>query len=58
VWNLAPNPPPGDQGRTGGGRGAPSPSVEPGTYVVTLNVDGKTYTKPLSVLQDRWLGER
>jgi photosystem II stability/assembly factor-like uncharacterized protein len=58
MWNLAPNPPPGDQGRGGGGRGAAPPSVEPGTYVVTLNVGGKTSTKPVTVLQDRWLGER
>jgi hypothetical protein len=58
LWNLAPNPPPGDQGRGGGGRGAAPPAVEPGTYVVTLNVGGKTYAKPVTVLQDRWLGER
>ncbi|HTK29977.1 MAG TPA: hypothetical protein VL309_10515 [Vicinamibacterales bacterium] len=58
-WNLAPNPPPGPpQGGFGGGRGGVPPSVEPGTYVVTLSVGGKTYTKPVSVLQDRWLGER
>ena len=58
MWNLAPNPPPGDQGRGGGGRGGAPPSVEPGTYVVTLTVGGKTYMKPVTVLQDRWLGER
>ncbi len=56
-WNLAPNLPPGGQGR-GGGRGAAPPTVEPGTYVVTLAVNGKTYMKPIMVLQDRWLGER
>jgi len=32
--------------------------VEPGTYIITLEVGGKKYTKPLQVLQDRWLGER
>jgi photosystem II stability/assembly factor-like uncharacterized protein len=59
LWNLAPNPPPADQGRgAGGGRGAPPPAVEPGTYVVTLSVGGKTYMKPVTVSQDRWLGER
>ena len=67
VWNLAQNPEPSEQGRgpsasseqaPGGGRGAPPPTVEPGTYIVTLSVAGKTYTKPVSVLQDRWLGER
>ncbi len=61
TWNLAPNPPPGaPQGGFGGGggRGGFAPSVEPGTYLVTLSVGGKTYTKPVTVLQDRWLGER
>ncbi len=33
-------------------------AVEPGTYIVTLEVGGKKLTKPLQVLQDRWLGER
>jgi hypothetical protein len=60
MWNLAPNPPPGPPaaGAGGGGRGGAPQAVEPGTYVVTLSVGGKTYTKPVSVLQDRWLGER
>jgi hypothetical protein len=60
MWNLAPNPPQGDQARGGGGggRGGAAPAVEAGTYIVTLNVGGKTYTKPVTVLQDRWLGER
>ena len=60
LWNLAPNAPPNQQGGAGfgGGRGAIAPSVEPGTYIVTLAVGGKTMTKPVTVLQDRWLGER
>ena len=29
-----------------------------GTYVVTLTVGGKTLTKPVTVLQDRWLAEK
>jgi len=58
AWNLAPNPPPNQQGRGGfGGRGGP-PAVDAGTYVVTLTVNGKTYTKPVTVEQDRWLQER
>jgi len=62
MWNLAPTPPPGQQGGGfggggGGGRGGVA-AVEPGTYVVTLEVGGKKYTKPLQVLPDRWLGER
>ena len=60
IWNLAPNPPPNQQGGGGfgGGRGAVPPAVEAGTYIVTLSVGGKTLTKPVTVLQDRWLGER
>jgi hypothetical protein len=60
-WNLAPNPPPGPAGGQqafGGGRGGAPQAVDPGTYVVTLTVGGKTYTKEVNVLQDRWLEER
>jgi hypothetical protein len=62
IWNLAPNPqpnqPPPNPLGPGGGRGALPPTVEAGTYTVTLAVGGKTLTKPVTVLQDRWLGER
>jgi len=60
MWNLAPNPPAGGPqfGGGGGGRGGGAPAVEAGTYVVTLSVGGKTLTKPIAVLQDRWLGEK
>ena len=44
-------------GGGGGGRGGGG-AVEPGTYLVTLTVGGKKLTKPMTVLQDRWLGER
>jgi photosystem II stability/assembly factor-like uncharacterized protein len=59
-WNLAPNPAPGPPPAFGGGggRGGVAPPVEPGTYIVTLTAGGKTLTKPVTVLQDRWLGER
>jgi photosystem II stability/assembly factor-like uncharacterized protein len=57
VWNLAPAPAPGQQGPFFG-RGGFTPTVEPGTYVVTLETAGKKITKPLQVLQDRWLAER
>jgi photosystem II stability/assembly factor-like uncharacterized protein len=62
MWNLAPAPPPGQQaggggGGGGGGRGGGG-AVEPGTYIVTLEVGGKKFTKPVQVLQDRWLSER
>ena len=56
LWNLGPNPSVA-QGQ-GGGRGGPPPAVEPGTYLVTLTAAGKTLTKPVTVLQDRWLSER
>jgi photosystem II stability/assembly factor-like uncharacterized protein len=61
MWNLAPAPPQGQQGGGfggGGGRGGFATAVEPGTYIVTLDVGGKKYTKPVQVLQDRWLNER
>jgi len=62
MWNLAPTPPPGQPqagrgGFGGGGRGGFG-AVEPGTYLVTLDAAGKKITKPLEVLQDRWLSER
>jgi len=60
MWNLAAQPAQG-QGQAGfgggGGRGGAG-AVEPGTYVVTLEVAGKKFSKPLQVLQDRWLNER
>ena len=62
TWNLAPQPPAGPAGRGGGGGGGGgrggAGAVEPGTYVVTLDVAGKKLTKPLQVVQDRWLNER
>jgi hypothetical protein len=61
LWNLAPTPPQGQGGGGGGGgggRGGAGQAVEPGTYIVTLTAGGKTLTKPVSVLQDRWLSER
>jgi hypothetical protein len=61
LWNLAPTPLPGQQqagrGAGGGGRGGFG-GVEPGTYMVTLEAGGKKLTKPVEVLQDRWLSER
>jgi photosystem II stability/assembly factor-like uncharacterized protein len=59
LWNLAANPPAGEgRGGGGGGRGGAPPAVEPGVYMVTLSVGGKTFTKPVTVLQDTWLRER
>ena len=56
-WNLGPQPLGRGGAGFGGGRGGGA-SVDPGTYIVTLSVGGKTYTKPLTVLQDIWLNER
>jgi hypothetical protein len=59
-WNLTPQPPTGRGGFAGGfggGRGG-LPPVDPGTYIVTLSVNGKTLAKPVTVLQDVWLNER
>src|SRR5207249_1084397 len=58
MWDLAPTTAQGGGGRGfGGGRGG-FVTVEPGTYIVTLEAAGKKLTKPVQVLQDRWLGER
>jgi len=48
----------GGGGGGGGGRGGAGGGVEPGTYIVTLTANGKTLTRPVTVLQDRWLGEK
>jgi len=65
MWNLAPDPPQGQGGGQGGfggggggGRGGGGGAVPAGTYLVTLSVSGKTMTKPLTILEDRWLNER
>ena len=59
MWNLAPQPAQGQAGGGfGGGRGGGGGAVDPGTYSVTLDVAGKKFTKPLQVLQDRWLNVR
>jgi hypothetical protein len=59
MWNLAPAPAAGQPGGGfGGGRGGAGAAVDPGTYVVTIEAAGKKLTKPLQVVQDRWLNER
>ncbi len=55
-WNLTPQPL-GGRGQGGGGRGGGA-AVDPGTYIATLTVNGKTMTKPVTVLQDIWMNER
>jgi hypothetical protein len=41
-----------------GGRGGGGPAAAPGSYVVTLTVNGRDYTKPVAVLEDKWMTER
>jgi hypothetical protein len=53
MWNLAVGAPGGGRGGFGGNQ-----AVEPGTYVATLTVNGKTSTKSVTVLQDTWLREK
>ena len=45
-------------GGAGGGRGGGAAGATAGSYVVTLSVGGKTYTKTVQVLEDRWMNER
>jgi photosystem II stability/assembly factor-like uncharacterized protein len=56
LWNLTPDPAPGAGGGRGGGAGAAA--VPPGTYLVTLNVGSLALSKPVQVLEDRWLDQR
>jgi photosystem II stability/assembly factor-like uncharacterized protein len=41
-----------------GGRGGGGPAAGPGSYLVKLTVGGREYTKPVAVLEDRWMTER
>ncbi len=45
-------------GGPAGGRGGASTAAAPGSYLVTLTVGGASYTKPVQVLDDRWMNER
>ena len=45
------------RGGGGGGRGGAG-GLQPGIYTATLTVDGKTVTKPVTVLEDVWMHER
>ena len=58
VWNLAPAGRGGGGGGGGGGGVGNLPTVDPGTYTVTLTANGRTLSKPLVVLEDKWIGER
>jgi hypothetical protein len=41
-----------------GGRGGGGPAAVPGSYLVKLTVNGREYTKPVTVLEDIWMTER
>ncbi|HSW30213.1 MAG TPA: hypothetical protein VLH75_12080 [Longimicrobiales bacterium] len=62
-WDLrGEQPPPRPAGAGGGGGGGggagQAPTAAPGTYKVTLSVNGQTHTTTVKVLMDHWLGER
>ena len=42
----------------GGGRGGGPAGATPGSYIVKLTVGGREYTKPVTVLEDKWMMER
>ena len=48
----------GGGGGGGFGRGGGAGGVTPGTYNVTLTVNGKSYSKPVTVLADIWRGDK
>ena len=48
----------GGGGGGGFGRGGGAGGVTPGTYNVTLTVNGKSYSKPVTVLADTWRGDK
>jgi photosystem II stability/assembly factor-like uncharacterized protein len=52
-WNLRGNPTQGAGGQTQQG-----PLAQPGTYRVTLSVDGSQYSQTVRVLEDVWLQAR
>jgi photosystem II stability/assembly factor-like uncharacterized protein len=41
-----------------GGRGGGGGGAAPGSYIARLTVGGKEYSKPVTVLEDRWMNER
>jgi len=45
---------PSCDGGNGGGFGRGASGAAPGTYTATLAVNGRTYTKPVQVLEDVW----
>ncbi|CAN5644494.1 hypothetical protein BH23GEM9_BH23GEM9_07100 [soil metagenome] len=55
-WNLRGNPPPQQGPRQGQGQGQQQgPLASPGTYRVTLTVNGQEYSRDVRVLEDTWM---
>jgi hypothetical protein len=59
VWDLRGNAPPMEEGSRGGFfGGSQAPSAQPGTYRVTLEVSGNSFSQLVDVLEDVWTNER
>ena len=59
-WDMTGDPPPQPQGQQqfGGGQGGRrGPPVEPGTYLVTLEVGGRELVRSIVVQPDIWMGQ-
>jgi hypothetical protein len=55
---AAPNPNAGSCTGATGGRGGGGTAAAPGSYVAKLTVNGKEYSKPVTVLEDKWMPVR
>ena len=55
-WDLEGNEPEEGEGGGGGFGGPQAPVAEPGTYRVTLTVDGEEFSQLVIVLEDVWMG--
>jgi hypothetical protein len=45
-------------GGGGGGRGGGGTAAQPGSYIAKLSVGGKEYSRPVTVLEDKWMTGR
>jgi hypothetical protein len=55
----APNPDANScTGAAGGGRGGGGLTAQPGSYIAKLSIGGREYTKPVTVLEDKWMPAR
>jgi photosystem II stability/assembly factor-like uncharacterized protein len=59
VWDLRGNDPPMEEGNRGGFSGGnQAPTAQPGTYRVTLEVSGDSFSQLVNVLEDIWINEK